>query len=100
MIEQLPEVSMTLTPREIEVMDLVSLGLTNKVIAGRMNIATETVKEHVSNAMSKTGSRSRTHLATWRARGVLRFVLREKKQDMDQSVFKYLNSLYRVLGVE
>jgi len=48
-----------LTPREIEVLQAVSAGLTNKAIALRLGVSEHTVKFHLSAAMSKLGAASR-----------------------------------------
>ena len=42
-----------LTPRETEVMQLVSKGLPNKMIAEQLNISSETVKKHLKNVYGK-----------------------------------------------
>jgi FixJ family two-component response regulator len=47
-----------LTPREIEVMDLVVKGLRNKQIAGTLGISEKTVKVHRGHVMQKVGVRS------------------------------------------
>ncbi len=51
-----------LTPREREVMALVTAGLMNKQIAGRLNVSEITVKIHRGNAMGKMGARSLAEL--------------------------------------
>ena len=51
-----------LTPREREVMALVTEGLMNKQIAGRSNVSEITVKIHRGNAMGKMGARSLAEL--------------------------------------
>jgi FixJ family two-component response regulator len=51
-----------LTPREREVMALVTEGLMNKQIAGRLNVSEITVKIHRGNAMGKMGARSLAEL--------------------------------------
>ena len=51
-----------LSPREIEIVRLVALGLTGREIAAELQIAHHTVRTHVRNAMEKTGARSRAHL--------------------------------------
>lgn len=57
-----------LTPRELEVLDLVADGLSNKEIARRLGISEHTVKFHVNTIMSKLGARSRTEAAVIAAR--------------------------------
>jgi DNA-binding NarL/FixJ family response regulator len=42
-----------LTQREKEVMELVKKGLSNKMIAGQLNISAETVKKHLQNIFAK-----------------------------------------------
>jgi DNA-binding NarL/FixJ family response regulator len=49
-----------LTPREQEVLRLVSGGLGNKEIAERLSISEHTVKFHISSVLGKLGSASRT----------------------------------------
>jgi len=53
-----------LTPREIEVLALIALGNSNKLIADKLSIADETVKGHVSSVISKLGAHDRTHAVT------------------------------------
>jgi len=48
----------TLTPREIEVMDLVVKGQRNKQIAGTLGISEKTVKVHRGHVMQKVGVRT------------------------------------------
>jgi DNA-binding NarL/FixJ family response regulator len=55
--EQLAE---PLTPRELEVLQLLALGSPNKSIAFQMRISEHTVKFHVNSIMSKLGAQSRT----------------------------------------
>lgn len=42
-----------LTPREVQILGLVSEGLTNKEIAARLHVATQTVKNHMHNILDK-----------------------------------------------
>ena len=49
-----------LTPRELEVLQLVAEGLSNKAIAHHLNISDHTVKFHVNAIMSKLEAQSRT----------------------------------------
>jgi DNA-binding NarL/FixJ family response regulator len=53
-----------LTSREIEVLALIALGNSNKLIADKLSIADETVKGHVSSVLSKLGAHDRTHAVT------------------------------------
>lgn len=55
--------SVTLSPRETEVVDLVKHGLTNPEIARRLFISRRTVESHVASAMRKLGAANRTQLA-------------------------------------
>ncbi len=50
----------TLTPRELEVLGLLSDGLPNKAIAVRLAISDQTVKFHVAAIIAKVGARNRT----------------------------------------
>jgi LuxR family maltose regulon positive regulatory protein len=52
-----------LTPREREVLELLSQGLANKEIARTLYISEATVKVHVRNVVAKLGVRSRTEAA-------------------------------------
>jgi DNA-binding NarL/FixJ family response regulator len=53
----------TLTPREEEVLRLISRGRTNAEIAEELVIAEVTAKAHVRNIIRKLGVRSRTEAA-------------------------------------
>jgi DNA-binding NarL/FixJ family response regulator len=57
-----------LTPRELEVLRLVSEGLGNKIISRRLGISEHTVKFHVGAIMAKLGAASRTEAVTQAAR--------------------------------
>ncbi|MFL5624381.1 MAG: LuxR C-terminal-related transcriptional regulator [Ktedonobacteraceae bacterium] len=56
----IPIVDEALTSREREVLELVSQGLSNKLIARRLQISEHTVKFHVSSISTKLGAASRT----------------------------------------
>ena len=58
-----------LTNREREVLELVSQGLSNKLIARRLQISEHTVKFHISSISTKLGASSRTDAVS---RGVRR----------------------------
>jgi DNA-binding NarL/FixJ family response regulator len=50
----------TLSPREIEVLRLLQLGLTNREIAARLEISSGTVRNHTSSIYEKLDVRNRT----------------------------------------
>ncbi len=61
-----------LSQREIEVLELINLGLANKDIASRMKVAPTTVKAHIRNLYGKLAVGSRTEaLARARTLGLL-----------------------------
>jgi DNA-binding CsgD family transcriptional regulator len=49
-----------LTPREIQVLELLAEGLPNKAIAERLGISDQTVKFHVASISGKLGAANRT----------------------------------------
>ena len=49
-----------LTPREIQVIELLAEGLSNKTIAARLGISDQTVKFHVASISGKLGAANRT----------------------------------------
>ena len=53
---------MELTDREREVLDLLATGLTNKEIAEKLVITTNTVKRHLKAVFEKSGVHSRREL--------------------------------------
>jgi DNA-binding CsgD family transcriptional regulator len=55
----------SLSAREIEIIQLVAEGLTNQEIADRLTISKRTVDNHVSNVFTKTGSKNRVALLNW-----------------------------------
>ena len=54
-----------MTKREHEVIELIGVGLSNKEIAARLNIATHTVKSHVRNVMEKLALHTRLQIAAY-----------------------------------
>lgn len=66
--EDLSDDAVQLTPREREVINLISDGLSNKEIAASLHIATHTVKSHVSNILEKLALRSRLQIAAFARR--------------------------------
>jgi len=53
-----------LSPREIEVLELVAKGLRNKEVGGVLSIAEDTVKMHVKSILTKLGVNDRTEAVT------------------------------------
>ena len=51
------------TARELEVLDLLLSGLSNKEVAGKLGISFKTVQSHRQRIMDKLGARSPMHLA-------------------------------------
>jgi len=58
----------SLTPQERRILDLIAEGYTNRQIADTMFLAEKTVKNYVSNLLSKLGMERRTQAATFAAR--------------------------------
>jgi two-component system, NarL family, response regulator YdfI len=56
----LDELAESLTRRELEVLQMLAAGLSNKEIAARLNISEHTVKFHVASILGKLGAGSRT----------------------------------------
>jgi two-component system, NarL family, nitrate/nitrite response regulator NarL len=52
-----------LTPRELEIVELVTEGCGNREIAGRLTISEETVKRHLTHIFDKVGMSTRLELA-------------------------------------
>lgn len=49
-----------LTPRELEILQLIAEGLSNKEIAGRLFVSENTVKTHSANVFTKLSAKRRT----------------------------------------
>ena len=58
-----------MTKREREVVALIADGMSNKEIAGQLNIATHTVKSHVHNIMEKLALHTRLQIAKYTHEG-------------------------------
>lgn len=53
-----------LTPREIQVLQLIARGCANKQIAGELGLSEDTIKGHLRSIMEKLGANNRTHAVT------------------------------------
>ena len=54
-----PNLPDELTPREIEVLKLIALGLSNSEIADKLVLSNATIKTHINRIFYKTGARDR-----------------------------------------
>ncbi|GBF81829.1 helix-turn-helix domain-containing protein [Aphanothece sacrum] len=55
----------SLSGRELEILELVSTGLTNLEIAEKLEISKRTVDNHISNILTKTKTENRVELVRW-----------------------------------
>lgn len=60
----LPTGELTLTSREIQILDLLCKGTQNKIIASKLNVSENTVKVHIRNIYKKMRVRNRTEAAS------------------------------------
>jgi two-component system, NarL family, nitrate/nitrite response regulator NarL len=63
-VQNTPSIN-SLTPREKEILQLVSKGLTNKLIADQLFISENTVKNHIKNLLQKLHLENRVQLASY-----------------------------------
>ena len=54
-----------LTPRELEILQLLIDGKTNKAIAREMNVSRKTVEFHLDHIYTKIGTRTRLMAGIW-----------------------------------
>lgn len=54
-----------LTPREMEILQLILVGGTNKSIASQLRISKKTVEFHLDNLYTKIGARTRVMVVIW-----------------------------------
>jgi len=62
-LERSPNIESRLTTRELEILDLIDQGLSNKEIARRLTIQLSTVKNHVHNILEKLNVSRRSEAA-------------------------------------
>ncbi|AHJ31633.1 helix-turn-helix transcriptional regulator [Nodularia spumigena CS-584] len=55
----------SLSDRELQIIDLVAAGLTNQDIAVKLEISKRTVDNHISNILTKTQTENRVALVRW-----------------------------------
>ncbi|MGZ8795621.1 MAG: response regulator transcription factor [Gaiellaceae bacterium] len=58
-----PDPRSLLSPRELEVLEMASLGLTNSQIGGRLHVSVHAVKFHLAGIYRKLGVANRTEAA-------------------------------------
>jgi LuxR family transcriptional regulator of spore coat protein len=58
----IPEFSVTITSRELQILRLVAEGLSAKEVALELKIAPSTVERHIENTRLKTRTRNRAHM--------------------------------------
>ena len=57
-----------LTPRELGILEMMAEGMSNRTIAARLGISSQTVKFHVASILAKLGAASRTEAVTFGVR--------------------------------
>ena len=55
----------SLSDRELQIIELVAAGLTNQAIAEKLEISKRTVDNHISNILTKTETYNRVALVRW-----------------------------------
>lgn len=59
------QTSGSLSERELQIVELVFVGLTNQEIAEKLEISKRTVDNHISNILTKTATENRVALIRW-----------------------------------
>jgi DNA-binding NarL/FixJ family response regulator len=65
MSDQTASTQPSLSDRELQVIELVTAGLTNEQIAEKLDISKRTVDNHISNILTKTETQNRVALVRW-----------------------------------
>ena len=55
----------SLSDRELQIIELMTAGLTNENIAEKLEISKRTVDNHISNVLKKTSANNRVALVRW-----------------------------------
>ncbi len=63
-----PDRAPALTARELEILEMLAEGMSNRTIAARLGISSQTVKFHVASILAKLGAASRTEAVTFGVR--------------------------------
>ncbi|MFA5377180.1 MAG: LuxR C-terminal-related transcriptional regulator [Dehalococcoidia bacterium] len=75
-----------LTPRQIEILELVRDGLTNKEIASKLEVAEASIKCHITNIHVKLNARDRTQAVVIALR---RHIINLGGYDFDEEALDY-----------
>lgn len=75
--------SLNLTPREIEILQLVADGLSNREIAGQLYLSFHTVKNHIHNILEKLKVQHRSQAVDYAYR--MRWISRSRRHRSDTS---------------
>lgn len=67
-----------LSERELQVLELVAQGRSNKLIARELGLSPHTVKRHMARIFNKTGQSSRGQVAAWHRTEIRRGVSRQQ----------------------
>ena len=59
------ETASALSEREVQIVELVTIGMTNQEIAEKLEISKRTVDNHISNILTKTSTSNRVELVRW-----------------------------------
>ncbi|MGK7888884.1 MAG: LuxR C-terminal-related transcriptional regulator [Leptolyngbyaceae cyanobacterium] len=59
------ETTTTLSERERQIVELVTIGMTNQEISEELAISKRTVDNHISNILTKTATSNRVELVRW-----------------------------------
>ncbi|PNW40576.1 UNVERIFIED_CONTAM: helix-turn-helix transcriptional regulator [Euhalothece sp. KZN 001] len=65
MTEEQLNTPITISGREMQIIELVAAGLTNQEIAQKLEISKRTVDNHISNILTKTSTDNRVSLVRW-----------------------------------
>lgn len=65
MVGSVSQIPVTLSDRELQVVELIASGLTNQEIADKLEISKRTVDNHISNILNKTPADNRVALVRW-----------------------------------
>ncbi len=65
MMSSKSQLPVALSERELEILELVAVGLTNSEIAEKLEISKRTVDNHISNILTKTKTENRVELVRW-----------------------------------